>query len=158
MELFWVTDQLAVAARPRGGNELTAELRRLRTNGVDVLVSCLTRDEEEDSGLLGEATLAAAAGLTFVRTTIDDRSIPVDGSIDGALDELTAALQSGRTVAVHCWMGLGRSPTVVAALLIADGTAADEAIRLVSAARGTNVPETAEQRAWLISRRAHPAR
>jgi protein-tyrosine phosphatase len=151
VDLFWVTHQLAVVTRPLGGDRLAAELRRLRSDGIDVLVSCLTRDEEAESGLLDEETLAVAAGMGFVRTTIDDHSIPVDGSIDPALDELNAALQAGRRVAVHCWMGLGRSPTVVSALLIADGKAADEAIGLVSLARGTTVPETEAQRAWLNS-------
>lgn len=152
MELFWVTDDLAVATRPRGGDGLASDLGRLRAIGIDVLVSCLTPSEEQELDLRDEETVARAAGLEFVRTTIDDRSVPRAGSVDRAVDGLGAAIRRGQRVAVHCRMGLGRSPMIAAAVLIAGGTHADVAISRVGMARGVAIPETEEQRAWLLAR------
>lgn len=152
MELFWVTEDLAVAGRPRGGNGLATEIARLRAHGVDVLVSCLMPDEEAESDLEAEDAAARAEGLEFVRTPIDDHGVPRGSSVDGAIDELNRARQDGRRIAVHCWMGLGRSPMIAAAVLIAGGMPAQEAIERVSSARGVSVPETTQQQAWLLAR------
>jgi protein-tyrosine phosphatase len=152
VDLFWVTESLAVATRPRGGDWVAADLDHLRTSGVDVLVSCLTTDEERELDLGDEQSLTEAAGLQFVRTTIDDMSVPAAGSVEEAIEELGAAIRDGRRVAVHCRMGLGRSPMIAAAVLIADGTHPDDAISRVATARGVPVPETQEQRAWLLGR------
>jgi protein-tyrosine phosphatase len=79
-------------------------------------------------------------------------SIPSPGSIDPAVDAVGESIRGGRRVAIHCRMGLGRSPLVAAAVLIADGLTADEAMAIVSEARGASTPETAAQRAWLRAR------
>lgn len=152
MELFWVTANLAVATRPRGGDWLAVDLNRLHAEGVDVLVSCLTAGEEQELDLGDEEHIAQTVGMQFVRTTIDDRSVPRAGTVDPAIDRLVAAGGNGQHIAVHCRMGLGRSPMIAAAVLIADGTPADDAISRVSAARGVAIPETEEQRAWLLAR------
>jgi protein-tyrosine phosphatase len=152
MDLFWVTENLAVATRPRGGDWLTGDLDRLRAVGIDVLVSCLTTSEEEELELGDEETVAKSAGMEFVRTTIEDLSVPAAGAVDRAVEGLECAVQAGRRVAIHCRMGLGRSPMIAAAVLIAGGTHADDAISQVATARGVAVPETKEQRAWLAAR------
>ena len=152
MELFWVTEDLAVVSRPRGGDGLATDITRLRNRGVDVLVSCLTPREDAESDLEDEASAAHAQGMEFVRTPIDDHGVPKGTSVDSAIDELHRARQAGRRVAVHCWMGLGRSPLIAAALLITGGMPAKEAIERVSSARGVPVPETEQQQAWLLAR------
>jgi protein-tyrosine phosphatase len=152
VELFWVSTTLAVSTRPRGGDWLDVDLARLRGLGVDVLVSCLTAREEAELDLIGEEAAASAAGMTFIRATIDDRSVPSPGSIDPAVEAVGASIRAGRRVAIHCRMGLGRSPMVAAAALIEGGLTADAAMAVVGAARGTTVPETDEQRAWLRAR------
>ena len=52
-------------------------------------------------------------------------------------------------VAVHCYAGLGRSPLLIAAVLIDSGYSAIEACDVISAARGMSVPEMNEQFRWL---------
>jgi protein-tyrosine phosphatase len=152
VQLFWVTDTLAVITRPRWGDGLNADLAGLRARGIDVLASCLTSYEETELGLADEEAAARAAGLAFVRTTITDHSVPDGDSVDAAIEALRRARNEGRRVAVHCRAGLGRSPLIAAALLIADGVPAAAAIIRVTNARGVAVPETQEQRAWLLAR------
>lgn len=150
MDLHWIDPTLAVASRPRGGDWLDDDLKALKRDGVDVLVSCLEPDEESELGLNGEADAARQAGLTFLAAPIVDRGTPDDMSaFTGLLDELMLARADGRQIAVHCRQGLGRGPLVAATLLVRSGMLADEAWRQVAEGRGVPVPETAEQREWL---------
>jgi protein-tyrosine phosphatase len=66
-------------------------------------------------------------------------------TIDLILDELWA----GKTVAVHCRMGIGRSALIAACLLKSQGIGVDEAFAMISRARGFSVPDTEEQREWV---------
>jgi protein-tyrosine phosphatase len=151
MDLYWITPALAVSTRPRGGDWLDDEITSLRSEGVDVLVSCLTDEEERDLDLAEERTAATAGGLTFVRAPIADRSIPQSDVMNEAVRSIEQALVSGRRVAVHCRQGLGRAPMVAAATLVATGMDADDAWEAVARGRGQPVPETEEQRDWLDS-------
>jgi protein-tyrosine phosphatase len=66
-----------------------------------------------------------------------------------AIGAITAQLDAGKNVAVHCRQGIGRSGLVASGVLMISGTKADEAMRIVSSARGISVPETPEQRRWI---------
>jgi len=81
---------------------------------------------------------------------IPDRGVPQSfrGTIS-LLRSLSALLDEGKNVAVHCRQGIGRSGMIAASLLIGSGTSAQKALETVSAARGQTVPETAEQVEWI---------
>src|SRR5215471_1826935 len=61
-----IDGRLAITLRPRGGDWLSVELQRLRREGVEILVSALTEDEQRELGLAEEPQLAAAHGMEFV--------------------------------------------------------------------------------------------
>jgi hypothetical protein len=63
--------------------------------------------------------------------------------------QIVDALRSGKTVAVHCRQGIGRSAMMVAAALIADGRDAGTAVNAIRQSRGLDVPETQAQRQWI---------
>jgi len=65
------------------------------------------------------------------------------------VDEVVDALRSGKTVAVHCRQGIGRSGMMVAATLIAGGLNPETAINAIRQSRGLDVPETQAQRQWI---------
>jgi protein-tyrosine phosphatase len=65
------------------------------------------------------------------------------------LSSITEALDEGKSIAVHCRQGIGRSGLIAAAVLVSSGTDVDQAIETVSAARGQTVPETPEQLQWI---------
>ena len=65
----------------------------------------------------------------------------IGGIVDG--------LEGGKNIAVHCRQGIGRSGLVTAGVLMSSGATVERAIRMVSSARGLDVPETSEQCLWL---------
>lgn len=65
------------------------------------------------------------------------------------MNEIAAALGQGKSVAVHCRQGLGRSGLIAAGLLTMSGIGAEKAIEVVSGARGEAIPETQAQRNWI---------
>ena len=143
--------QLAIVARPRGGDWLEDEVQAWRKAGLDVIVSLLTEDEVEDLGLAQEAHDCQAYEISFLNFPIDDRSVPA--SRDSALqlfERLHKRLDSGQSIGVHCRQGIGRSALVGACLLVMSGVEPNMAFQRISAARGLVVPETHEQLDWVV--------
>jgi len=153
-ELYWVDGpwpgKLALASRPRGGDWLEDEMAAWRRAGIDTVLSLLTPEEEQDLDLKCEAREAKARGLKFVSLPIPDRQVPSSESeVSVALDRLDADLSEGKNVVVHCRQGVGRTGLIAACLLVAKGQTPEAAVKTLAAARGTPVPETAEQRHWI---------
>ncbi len=155
-ELHWVNGpwrgRLAMAARPRGGDWLQDEIASWRRSGVATVVSLLEEQEEFDLGLKAERSEAEEQGLRFISFPIVDRDVPVSQSEFGKLLEtLHRELAAGQSVAVHCRQGIGRTGLVAACLLVGDGLGPQEAMDRLTAARGVEVPETAQQRRWIAN-------
>ncbi len=143
--------RLAVMPRPRGGDWLEDEVRSWRRAGVDVVVSLLTPDEVADFSLAREDELCRANGIQFLPFPITDRSVPSSkpATVE-LLTRLVELLAEGKNVATHCRQGIGRAGLIAVGLLIFSGLDAEAAIARVSAARGCPVPETPEQRRWIM--------
>lgn len=168
-KVFWITGpwpgRLGIVPRPRGAEWLDDETRAWREAGIDVVVSLLEPEEEVDLDLTGESTSSTASGLAFRAFPIPDRSVPTSREAVAALaHQIVDALRSGKTVAVHCRQGIGRSALLAAAALIAGGLNAETAVNAIRQSRGLEVPETQAQRqwisdfsVWLSSRQQHPA-
>jgi protein-tyrosine phosphatase len=136
-------------ARPRGGDRPADEMSALRDASVDVLVSMLSQQEQDELGLTEEASAAGTAGVRFVSLPTPDRGLPETHAFKGLVDELVAAMDAGNHVVVHCRMGIGRSSMVVAGVLMARGSGAPEAWAAISSARGLEEPDTEQQRRWV---------
>jgi protein-tyrosine phosphatase len=156
------TGQLAISTRPRGGDWLEDEVRGWRTAGVDVVVSLLEPVEDHELDLDRESRVVKEQGIRFVSFPVPDRGVPQSlNETVTLLGELRGALEQGRSVVVHCRQGIGRSSLIAAGLLVAAGADPNDAFDRVGAARGTSVPDTPEQRAWLgrvLADRLVPAR
>jgi protein-tyrosine phosphatase len=153
-EIYWVQrpgpGRVAIMPRPRGGDWLEEEIRSLRGEGVEVLVSLLESHEVEELGLEREPEQSGKAGMEFLSHPIPDHGTPE--SLEAATSlilSLEERLRRGKSIAVHCRAGIGRSATIAAALLIEHGVPIPETLRLLGEARGFPVPETAEQFRWL---------
>jgi len=154
-ELYWIEDswagRLAIAARPRGGDWLDDETIAWQCAGVAQVVSLLTSDESADLDLTGEAEHCKARGISFLSFPIADRGVPSSRkSTFEFLKSIESALGQGKRIAIHCRQGIGRSALIAAALLVMAGVTPEAAFQRISAARGYPVPETAEQRAWVV--------
>jgi predicted protein tyrosine phosphatase len=150
MELFWIDEGLAVGPRPRAGSGLAEDLQTAREAGIDVLVSCLTPDEERSLGLTAEARTAVTRGLRFERAPIDDITTPseVQPFLD-VIGELVRARAEGRRVAIHCKMGIGRAPLTAASVLVAEGMEPAAAWARITERRGRPVPDNHVQESWV---------
>lgn len=153
-DVYWVSGpwpgRLGVVPRPRGGDWLAEEVRSWRASGLDVVTSLLTPEETAELELQDEEARAREEGVELVSFPIPDYSVPRSRKdMTKLVHRLERALASGKSVAVHCRQGIGRSSLVVASLLVAAGEAPDEAFRRIEKARGRPVPDTAEQREWV---------
>jgi protein-tyrosine phosphatase len=147
---FWITSQLAIVPRPRGGDWLDDEMLALQQAGIDVVVSMLQDDEARELGLDREAIAAQEHGLQFINFPVPDRGVPVDrSSFMKFLEDLEGLLARGRRVGVHCRACIGRASITSASLLIRSGVPPENAWRQISAVRGCSVPDTVEQHDWV---------
>jgi protein-tyrosine phosphatase len=153
--IYWVRDlvrgRLAVVTRPDPAYGLAGQLKSLRADGIDVLVSLIQTDEAIRLGLAWEANVAAEEGLVFHNLPTDDFGVPTSLEAAGALiDTVAADIDAGRAVGVHCFAGRGRSPLFACGVLVRLGMDPEAAIEAVSTARGRRIPETEAQRQWIF--------
>jgi len=149
--VYWVkapaVGRIGVATRPREA----AHFALLKSAGVDVLVSMLEAEEAAAVGLEHAAAYAAGHGIEFFNLPILDHGIPeAVAPVEALVATLRQRLAEGKGVAAHCFAGLGRSPLMVASVLIRSGMTTAEACELISASRGHDVPEMSTQVDWLL--------
>jgi protein-tyrosine phosphatase len=142
--------RLAILPRPRGGDWLADEVTAWRRAGVDVVLSLLTPDEAAEFGIAAEAVECRAQGIEYLSLPTPDRGVPAPKVAADVIARLAGLVADGKTVAVHCRQGIGRSAVIAAGVLITLGADAESAIRAVADARGCPVPETPEQRRWVV--------
>lgn len=153
-KIYWIDGpwpgRLAISPRPRGGDWLQDELRSWREAGVKAILSLLTPEEEAELDLMGEHREAEREGLRFLSLPVPDLGVPSSPSeVAPLLEQLDKVLASGDNAAIHCRQGVGRSGTLAACLLVMRGIDPTSAIQVLERARGTQVPETADQRRWI---------
>jgi protein-tyrosine phosphatase len=151
--LHWIEmpGRLAIMARPRADDWLEADVTEWRTSGVHLVVSLLEQEEVSELGLQREPELCRARGIEFVSFPILDRGVP---DLRPALDlvrSIADGIAGGRSIAVHCRAGIGRSSVIAACAMICSGIEASEALALIRMARGVMVPDTDEQRDWVMA-------
>ena len=145
-------NHIAIVARPRGNDWLCDEITAFSREGIEILVSMLTDEEAEELGLNDESAECAAAGISFVNVAIPDRSVPSDtNAFLRSVEQLVARVREGRYLAVHCRASIGRSTVLAASILVRLGWDAKTAYDAIEAARGCSVPDTPEQKQWVIS-------
>ena len=119
MTLVWITPELAL------GPALPCEqLRRLTKAGIGSVLD--VRSEAcDDEGELSRR------GLRFFHVPVDDFQAPSQEQLEAATNWTLAEIGAGRKVYLHCRSGIGRSPSVACAVLMAIGYPLQEAYRTV---------------------------
>lgn len=162
-EIYWIEfdapGRLAIMPKPWGHDRLDSEILSLAEDGVQILVSMLPPEEALYHGLEDEAVVARRHGLEFHNLEVPDHTVPPDPMEAWTLARrLAGEIRAGRSVAVHCYAGIGRSALMCACILASLGAPLEEAWNRISEARGFTVPETREQRTWPLVTRPEKAR
>ncbi|GCE31457.1 hypothetical protein KDA_69410 [Dictyobacter alpinus] len=148
--------RISIMARPRGGDWLLDEVKDLAEAGIKVIASLLTEDEINELDLSEEASFCEQQGIIYRSLPIIDRSIPPSNQATFTfIEQLHAQLVDGKHVVVHCRQGLGRAVLVAASILVLNGFPPEQAFEQLSQIRGYTVPETQEQRDWVVAFAAH---
>lgn len=158
-EVFWIEGsapvQLAVVLCPRGGDWLPHEMLRLRRSGIKTVVSLLEPEEAGYLELAQEPAAARAAGLDFLSYPILDGSVPVDeAGFHSFVAGLAERLKKGDSIGVHCRACIGRAIITTTCTLVELGWKPKAALAAVAEARGCQVPNTYEQKAWILRYKA----
>jgi len=154
--IFWIPGTppppLAILLCPRGGRELSDELREFKREGVQTLISLLEHGQVDELDLVDEDRLASSVGMRFIHHPMPDHSLPPD---EAAFEEFVGGLahrmRDGESIGVHCWGSIGRATVVAACALIHLGWEAWAALAAIETARGCPVPDTAEQKRWILN-------
>jgi len=160
-DIFWIDGHpppgIAIVTRPQGPGSLQDEMRALKRGRIDTLVSLLEPREAEWLGLEDERREAEKAGITFLNFPIPDTTVPLNwGLFRAFVSNLANRLRNGERIGVHCRGSIGRSTVTAACTLIHLGWKPADALAAVEQARGCSVPDTEEQRAWIMAYEARP--
>ena len=151
-DVFRIADTgLAIVLRPRGDDWLENDLQRIHMAGIQTIVSTIESAEARELGLAEEGRTVERLGMRFISYPLQDRSVPPrrEDFTEFVL-KLGRRLQSGEKFGVHCRGCIGRSTVVIASILIKLGWTAERALDEIEKARGCSVPDTEEQRDWII--------
>ncbi|MCY4538249.1 MAG: dual specificity protein phosphatase [Chloroflexi bacterium] len=134
-QLSEVTPQLYL-----GGQHSARGYRNMRRRGISAIINMREqRFSDADAGIDGERHLHLA--------TIDNTP-PTIADLSRGAAFVSDEISRGGKVYIHCGVGVGRAPTMVAAYLISTGLAPEDAIQQIKQTRPF-VHLTAAQRAVL---------
>jgi len=122
---------LSIMAKPASGDQKNAEFKKIADQGINTIVSLLETDESVEVGLQDEEILATRNGMAFHSFPIKDFGFPA------SKDQF-------------CRAGIGRSGLVAAGVLLHSKYEPLDAFSHISNKRGETVPETDEQKNWLV--------
>ncbi|MDQ3492628.1 MAG: ADP-ribosylglycohydrolase family protein, partial [Chloroflexota bacterium] len=127
--------------------DLAADATALRrSHDVDTLLLLVEAHELASLGVGGAVAALEAAGLEVLHHPVPDMAVPSDrATYREVLAGVTQRLRDGRSVAVACVGGMGRTGTAVACLLVAAGLEPEAAARATREAR----PGTIERQVQL---------
>lgn len=116
-------------------------------NRIDVssVVSLLGEQEALDLGLGNEGAVCAEHNISFRHFPIQDFGLPDLDAFKSLVADVASQLERGTSTALHCRAGIGRTGTTASCVLQVLGHAPEVAMEIVSAARRTRIPDTAEQ-------------
>lgn len=138
LNLSWVTDMLAV-----GGSYRVRDIRRLAEIGITAVID--SRSEASDD----EAELARQ-GIRLLRLPAPDRYALSLEQLQQGAGWAVERLNEGHKVFVHCEHGVGRGPLLGAAVLVALGYSAQQALRLLRVKRWQAAPNDRQLEALLL--------
>lgn len=151
--IFWITKYLAIMPKPNADEHLEEDIIHFKNQNVTTLVSLLTQNETFELELEKEKELCEKHSIHFISFPLKDRSVPSEtqtSKLKELARELAQKISQNQKVIVHCRGGIGRAGMICAAILIEQGVRKDKVIEKISTARGVSIPDTEEQKKWIM--------
>ena len=154
-KIYWIGEKqitkgkLGIMPRPRGNDWLEDEIKALKINQADKLISMLERHEIQELGLLKEQQICKERGIDFINFPVKDVSVPnSQNDFIELTEKLFNGIQSGKNIVIHCRMGIGRSSVLASAIMIKCGIEKTGIFEVIAKYRKLKVPDTDEQIGW----------
>ena len=135
---YWVrSGQFAAGEYPgaKYAEDAAAKLRDLLDSGIDHFIDLTEAREpwEPYNHIVKREGSYLGKDVQWERHPIRDMSVPRNAEqMKAILDAIDDALDSGETVYVHCYGGVGRTGTVVGCWLVRHGLTGDEALAQIA--------------------------
>ncbi|AFM03901.1 putative protein-tyrosine phosphatase [Bernardetia litoralis DSM 6794] len=152
--IFWINKNLAIMPKPNSDDFLEEDIINFANQKVGILVSLLTKEENFDLGLQNEESICQKYSIDFISFPIIDRSVPTNKQniqIRELAKKLVKKTKQNKKIIVHCRGGIGRAGMLCSAILIENGISNQEAIKKISEARNLKIPDTEEQKEWIMN-------
>lgn len=133
---YVIDHELAGCAHPDSYGACDEALEELKELGIGAVVSL------DEVGI--PLYLMADLDLHHLHLPIPDFGVPTMEQADEFVDFVRHEKAAGRQVAVHCGAGYGRTGTMLACYLVAEGASAEEAVTSIRRKRPGSI-ETPEQ-------------
>lgn len=139
MYFSWVSPHTLAGCRaPR--NEL--EIQFLRSRGIHVLVRL-----QELNELRVASEALEGGGIQDYHCPITEGGAPSSDEIHLLIEFLQRSIDTGKVVAVSCGGGIGRTGTILACYLVAQGTDAEQSILALRKIRGPSLETKVQEEA-----------
>jgi len=129
--------ELAGMGKPGLLRDIDDDLASIALAGISLVVT-LTEEPPPAARL-------RSFGLASRHFPIRDMDVPALGAATALARDIVRAIKSGERVAVHCHAGLGRTGTVLAAVLVFEGMSAEEAILRVREVEPKSIQNRAQE-------------
>ena len=139
---FIIPNVLAGCAHPQNSADLSEALQDLSDLQIATIVSL------DEYGL--PAQELHRLGFHHLHIPVQDFTPPSFAQADEFVTFVRSERDAGRAVVAHCMAGIGRTGTMIACYLVAEGHSAEEAIAMVREKRPGSV-ETREQEAFIAA-------
>jgi protein-tyrosine phosphatase len=157
-EVFWINEELlgkqivGTMSCPLGGEDLERQIKSLKEQGVDFIVSLMQEEEQSSLGLGDEAMICEKLGIGFLHFPIQDYGTPefIDDFIF-LVKNLTEKIKEQKKIVLHCQAGIGRASVLAASIMIHVGFNPDHVFEIISKHRKRNVPDRKTQIDFVMS-------
>jgi protein-tyrosine phosphatase len=148
--------KIAIVSRPKGNEFLDESIEYLKQIDIGIVVSALTKEEDNELGLTLEGEFCNKYEIGFLKFPMQDRGTPASIlEIEKFCRNLALKVQEGYSIGIHCRAGIGRSSILAASILAHLGFNSQDALSLISQSRRIKVPDTEMQEEWINEYYAH---
>jgi len=133
------------------GGSLASALDTLKTAGAEALITLMPAGELEQNQASELPARCAERDLAWFHLPVADEQVPLDDFDSAwaqARERIQTLLGEGRSIAIHCKGGSGRTGLIAARILIDRGLPRADAIALVQALRPKAIRHPAHL-AWI---------